>query len=206
MRVSPPDRPNQPPPGEPDAVEGPPGLTGAIRSTLAWSEELLYIVVGLVLLAAAAFVVVGTVSGLISAVRAGEGAVNVAELLLDRILLALIVAELLHTLRFVVLRGQIVVEPFLFVGLIAVVRRILIVTAGLERQSPGSATRQLLGIQTTASFGDQLLELALLGFLALALSVAIFLVRRSAPPPYDPAAPPQPPAPHTAVDAAVLDA
>ena len=39
---------------------------------------------------------------------------NIGVVLLDRILLTLIVAELLHTLRFVVLRGEIVVEPFLF--------------------------------------------------------------------------------------------
>jgi uncharacterized membrane protein (DUF373 family) len=68
----------------------------------------------------------------------------------------LIVAELLHTLRFVVVRGQIVVEPFMFVGLIAVVRRILIITAELERQTP--AGRALTNL---------LLELGLLGFLTL---------------------------------------
>jgi Phosphate-starvation-inducible E family len=88
----------------------------------------------------------------------------------------LIVAELLHTLRFVVLRGTIIVEPFLFVGLIAVVRRVLIVTAELENNAP--AGRALT---------NQLLPLGLLGFLALALAVAIFLVRRGGPAGYDPA-------------------
>ncbi|MGA9858031.1 MAG: phosphate-starvation-inducible PsiE family protein [Solirubrobacteraceae bacterium] len=73
--------------------------------------------------------------------------------LLDRILLTLIVAELLHTLGYVVLRGEIVVEPFLFVGLIAVVRRILIVTAELERQASGgrALTNQLLELGLLAS-------------------------------------------------------
>ena len=68
------------------------------------------------------------------------------------------------------LRGEIVVEPFLFVGLIAVVRRILIVTAELERQAPGGRT-----------LTNQLLELGLLGVLTLALSIAIYLVRRANP-------------------------
>ena len=89
----------------------------------------------MLLLAAAVLVIVGTVSGLISSINARQSAVDISVTLLDRILLALIVAELLHTLRWVVLRGEIVVEPFLFVGLIAVVRRILIVTA--ERQASG---------------------------------------------------------------------
>jgi hypothetical protein len=144
--------------------------------TLASLEEALYIIVGLALLTAAVLLVVGTVTGLIGSIRARQGAVNIGIVLLDRILLMLIVAELMHTLRFVVLRGKIVVEPFLFVGLIAVVRRVLIVTAELERQAPGGR-----------ALTNQLLELGLLGFLALALAVAIYLVRRSGPAGYDPA-------------------
>lgn len=147
-----------------------------MRNGLLWAEEAVYIIVGLVLIAAGVLVVVGTISGLISSIHARQSAVNVGIVLLDRILLLLIVAELLHTLRFVVLRGRIIVEPFLFVGLIAVVRRVLIVTAELERQA-------LSGRALT----NQLLELGLLGLLALALAVSIFLVRRSGPAGYDPA-------------------
>lgn len=153
-----------------------PRFTTGVRTSLLWVEESLYIIVGLLLLAAAVFVVVGTVNGVISSVRTHQGAVNIGVLLLDRILLILIVAELLHTLRFVVLRGEIVVEPFLFVGLIAVVRRILIVTAELERLTPSGH-----------ALTNQLLELGLLGVLALALAIAIYLVRRSGPQGYDPA-------------------
>jgi len=147
-----------------------PRLTKLVRDALAWSEEALYITVGLLLLTAATLVLVGTASGLVSSIRTHQSAVNIGVVLLDHILLTLIVAELLHTLRSVVLRGEIVVEPFLFVGLIAVVRRVLIVTAELERQAPGGRT-----------LTNQLLELGLLGVLTLALSVAIYLVRRASP-------------------------
>ncbi len=147
-----------------------------MRNGLLWAEEAVYIIVGLVLMAAGILVVVGTISGLTSSIRTRQSAVNIGIVLLDRILLLLIVAELLHTLRFVVLRGRIIVEPFLFVGLIAVVRRVLIITAELERQA-------LSGRALT----NQLLELGLLGLLALALAVSIFLVRRSGPAGYDPA-------------------
>ena len=126
------------PPPEPGDLA--PRLTKIVRDSLAWSEEALYITVGLLLLAAATLVLVGTVSGLVGSIRTHQAAVTIGVVLLDHILLTLIVAELLHTLRFVVLRGEIVVEPFLFVGLIAVVRRILIVTAELERQAPGGRT------------------------------------------------------------------
>jgi uncharacterized membrane protein (DUF373 family) len=164
----------------PDRAGSEPRFTTGVRTALAWIEEALYIIVGVLLLAAAVLVVVGTISGLITSIRAHQSAVNIGVVLLDRILLTLIVAELLHTLRFVVLRGEIVVEPFLFVGLIAVVRRILIVTAELERQAPGGR-----------ALTNQLLELGLLAVLALALAVAIYLVRQSGPPGYDPAQPPR---------------
>lgn len=147
-----------------------PRIASSVRNALWGSEELLYVIVGLMLLAAAALIVVGTVSTLISAINHEANAVDTGVYVLDRVLLTLIVAELLHTLRFVVLRGQIAVEPFLFVGLIAVVRRILIITAQVEGRAP--AGRALT---------NELLELGLLGFLALALAVAIFLVRRSRP-------------------------
>jgi uncharacterized membrane protein (DUF373 family) len=161
-----------------------PRFAGGIRTTLWGIEEMLYLVVGLLLLAAAVLVVVGTVSELVSAIKAHANAVNTGVVVLDRVLLTLIVAELLHTLRFVILRGQIVVEPFLFVGLIAVVRRILIITAELERQTP--AGRALTNL---------LLELGLLGFLTLALAAAIYLVRRGGVGSPDEAKTAEPPAP-----------
>lgn len=153
-------------PPYPDELQ--PRFVRGVRITLAWIEEALYVIVGLMLLAAAVLVVVGTVSGLISSIRAHQSAVNIGVVLLDRILLTLILAELLHTLRFVVLRGEIVLEPFLFVGLIAVVRRILIITAELEGHAPSGR-----------ALTNQLLELGLLGVLTLALAMAIYLVRRS---------------------------
>jgi uncharacterized membrane protein (DUF373 family) len=130
-------------------------------------ETLLYAAVGLLLVTAAVFVLVGTVHEIAHAISTSAGAVNTAVTVLDRVLLTLIIAELLYTLRFVLRTHEIVVEPFLFIGLIAVVRRILIVTAQFERLPSGG--RQLTNL---------LLELGLLGFLAVALAVAVKLVRQ----------------------------
>src|ERR1039458_498709 len=162
----------------PDHDEPQPRFLGAVRTALAAVEESLYVIVGVLLLGAAVLVVVGTVSGPISSIRAHQNAVNIGVVLLDRVLLTLIVAELLHTLRLAVQRGEIVVEPFLYVGLIAVVRRILIITAELEGLAPGGR-----------ALTNQLLELGLLGVLTLALAIAIYLVRRSGQGGYDPARP-----------------
>ena len=130
-------------------------------------ETLLYAAVALLLAAAAVFVLVGTVHELAHSIEVNAGAVDTGVTVLDRVLLFLIIAELAYTLRFVLRTHEIAVEPFLFIGLIAVVRRILIVTAQLERIR---ASGRLLT--------NFLLELGLLGFLVLALAVALALVRR----------------------------
>jgi uncharacterized membrane protein (DUF373 family) len=145
-----------------------PGLTEQLGRGLSVFEVVLYASVGLLLAIAGILVLAGTVSGLVRELHRGGGAVDVAVLVLDRVLLALIVGELLYTLRFVVRTHEIAVEPFLYIGLIAVVRRILIVTAQLERGAPSG--RALTNI---------LLEFGILGLLVPALAVAVFLVSRS---------------------------
>ena len=133
-------------------------------------ELVLYVAVGILLAVAAGFVLVGTVHELVHAISARLGGVDTGVIVLDRVLLLLIIAELVYTLRFVLRTHEIAVEPFLFIGLIAVVRRILIVTAQFER--PASGGRALTNL---------LLELGLLGFLALALAASLFLIRRGRP-------------------------
>lgn len=140
--------------------------TEAIGEGLVSFELVLYASVGLLLGLAGVFILVGTVSGLVHGVGDHDSAVDIAVLVLDRVLLALIVGELLYTLRFVVRTHEIAVEPFLYIGLIAVVRRILIVTAQFEQ-------RDLAGRALT----NTLLEFGLLGLMVPALAVAVWLVR-----------------------------
>lgn len=144
------------------------GLSGVLRVGLLGFESVLYVVVGVLLAMAAAFVLLGTANAIAGAVSGGEDPIDIGVLVLDRILLTLIVAELAYTLRFVIQTHEIVSEPFLFIGLIATVRRILIVTAEFEQPTPQTELTNLLR------------ELGLLGLLTLALAAAIFLVRLSA--------------------------
>src|SRR5918911_3341109 len=72
------------------------------------------------------------------------GVLETALTVLDRVLLAFIFVELIDTVRVTVReRGIFIAEPFLLVGLIAVVRRILLLTAGLE-QAAAEALRNML--------------------------------------------------------------
>ncbi|HVC86075.1 MAG TPA: phosphate-starvation-inducible PsiE family protein [Gaiellaceae bacterium] len=149
------------------APEASRALDRSLLSGLVGFEAFLYGAVAVLLAAAAVLVLVGTVHELTHAISASAGAVDTGVTLLDRILFLLIIAELAYTLRFVLRTHKIAVEPFLFIGLIAVVRRILIVTAQFERLP---STGRLLT--------NFLLELGLLGFLALALAIAVRLIRR----------------------------
>jgi uncharacterized membrane protein (DUF373 family) len=142
--------------------------TDAIGEGLVSFELVLYASVGLLLGIAGILILAGTVSGLVRDVGNGHAAVDIAIVVLDRVLLALIVGELLYTLRFVVRTHEIAVEPFLYIGIIAVVRRILIVTAQFERNP-----------QSGHALTNTLLEFGLLGLLVPALAAAVFLVRRS---------------------------
>jgi uncharacterized membrane protein (DUF373 family) len=130
-------------------------------------EVALYTAVGILLAVAAVFVLAGTFDEVWRGLSSHRGAVDTGVIVLDRVLLTLIIAELVYTLRFVLRTHEIAVEPFLYIGLIAVVRRILIVTAQFER--PLSGGRALTNL---------LLELGLLGFLAFSLSLAVYFVRR----------------------------
>jgi uncharacterized membrane protein (DUF373 family) len=128
-------------------------------------QQLVYLIVAVLLALAAFGVIYGTTKELVDGVLDGEGAIQMGLRLLDRVLLLLIVAELLHTLSIVLYEGEISAEPFLLVGLIAVVRRVVVVTAHIE-QAPGPPPNGLL------------LELGVLAGLALAFGAAIYLLRR----------------------------
>ena len=124
---------------------------------------------GVLLVVAAAFILVDTIEGLVSGVAEARPILDVGLRVLDRVLLFLIIAELLYTLQLVTARGEIFAEPFLFIGLIAVVRRVVVITAEVEKLP--------LGGRALTNF---LLELGMLGILALAFGLSIYLLRRGA--------------------------
>jgi uncharacterized membrane protein (DUF373 family) len=130
-----------------------------------FAETAIYLVVAVLLVVAAGFTVVGTVTDVIEG-GSKRAIVDTGGFILDRVLLLFIFAELLYTLRVVNIGGQLHVEPFLLVGLIAVVRKVLVLTAETERRG--------------LSAGDFVIELSALAGLTLVLTLAIFLLRRSA--------------------------
>ncbi len=90
----------------------------------------------------------------------------------DHLLLVLVLVEILHTVRQSIEARELQAEPFLVVGLIATVRRILLVT--LETSDAGMTPQG--GAQ---NFGHNMIELGVLAGLTAVLVTSIFVARRS---------------------------
>jgi uncharacterized membrane protein (DUF373 family) len=95
--------------------------------------------------------------------------------IVERLLFVLMLVEILHTVRASIQSHVLASEPFLVVGLIATIRRILVVT--LETSDRPTETAVPPG--AIASFDHAMIELSVLGLLTLVLAVAIYLSRRS---------------------------
>lgn len=91
---------------------------------------------------------------------------NAVILLLDRILLALMVAEIIYTVTSMAKKRHLDVQPFLIVGVIAAIRRMLVITAE-------STTHININDPT---FQAALVELGLLALIILLLAIAFRLL------------------------------
>lgn len=131
-------------------------------------EDVLYVGLGLLLAGSAAALLVNAVVTFAKNVFAGSGARPFAELL-DPILLILMIVELLYTVQVSFREHTLVPEPFLIVGLIAVTRRILVVTAEL-------ATTLEKGNEN--AFRNAMLELALLTIMVVTLVISLRILRK----------------------------
>lgn len=130
-------------------------------------EQILYWCVA-TLLGVGAFILIGWAVWDFAIHLSSEGVERAALQALDQLLLVIMLAEIIHTVGISLQRGVLVVEPFLIVGVIAAVRRMLIITAELAVPEKGE----------TEIFRLMMLELGILTATILALSIGIFLLRR----------------------------
>jgi len=145
------------------------GMSHRVGSLVDAFETVVYAIAFLLLVAAAVLVVVGGGQAVVEAASHKVNTLQGGVLVLDRVLMVLIIAEIAATLRAVLLYHEIAAEPFLFIGLIACVRRILIVTAASEQ------------VHSDKELDRLLFELGALGLLVIGIAAAIFMIRRSAP-------------------------
>lgn len=98
-------------------------------------------------------------------------------IVVDHLLLVLVLVEILHTVRQSIEARELQAEPFLIVGLIATVRRILLVT--LETSDAGMTPSG-----AAQNFLHNMIELGVLAGLTAVLVASIFVSRRSAAKPH----------------------
>lgn len=125
------------------------------------SEDVLYLAVALVLVAAAGVVLVDAVHGL--ATELDDGTTTAIEHTLDSLLVVFILIELLGAVRETVRERHLVAEPFLLVGMIASIKEIVVISAFAGDD---------------ADVSESMLQVGVLGAVVVGLSVALLLLRR----------------------------
>jgi len=127
-------------------------------------EEGIYLVVAVLLAVAALLLLVSAGQSAVQELQGAQDPFSIVLTVLDKGLVLLMVAELLHTLRITVRERGLAAEPFLIVGLIAGIRRVLILTA-----------------QTDKSFqwNPDGIQLLILVGLILVMAIALGIWRRS---------------------------
>ena len=111
-------------PGEETAAAPRPrGVAGTIW-VLEHAQDYIAIAVGVVLLVLATVLVVAGVVGFFTALGS-QPVLQAGNVLVDRVLLVLILVEIVHTVVLSLRAHRLAAQPFIVVGLVAVIRRIL---------------------------------------------------------------------------------
>src|SRR5919204_3506817 len=128
-------------------------------------EDAVYLGLGILLAGAAVVQLVGVIMFFFRNLMAGTLTGNLVGVL-DQILLVLMIVEILYTVQ-VSLREHILVpEPFILVALIAVVRRILVLTAEFAAAGEKAETQ----------FRNSMIELALLTVMTVSLVTCLVIL------------------------------
>ena len=130
-------------------------------------EDVVYLGLGLLLAGGSVALLIGGVISFGQNLMAGTLAGNIVPLL-DRILLILLVVELLYTVQVSFREHALTAEPFLLVGLIAAIRRVLVLTAEFSQ----------INELPEAVFKRFIIELVVLTVLIVALVVSLVLLRK----------------------------
>jgi uncharacterized membrane protein (DUF373 family) len=137
-------------------------------------EAALYITVG-ILLSVAAISVLFDATGILWRGIASRALVGYGLQVLDQILFVLVLVEILHTVRISIRAEEIMIEPFLIVGLIASVRRVLVITMQAAKLTEGGHSSP----DMVLAFRNSMIELALMGVMVLVFVLSIYFLRRA---------------------------
>ena len=133
-------------------------------AVLGHAERLIYLLIALVLVGGAVVLLGTVVARLISDLD--QGVDRAIEEALSTLLIAFIFVELLGAVRSTLREGRLIAEPFLLVGIIALIKEVVLVTGTDDALKPGTDT-----------FNDAMVEVGVFAVLVLVLVVATWLLR-----------------------------
>ncbi|HMA29458.1 MAG TPA: phosphate-starvation-inducible PsiE family protein [Thermoanaerobaculia bacterium] len=148
-------------------ASNPKGTRNFIARAFTLVEDVVYVGLGVLLGSSAALLLVLSLIAFVKSVAAGSLPSSIVSLL-DQSLLVLLIVELLYTLQVSFREHRVVPEPFLLVGLIAAIRRVLLLTAQFSELKEESA----------ATFQHFALELGILTVLIVALTGSLVLLHQ----------------------------
>src|SRR5439155_26376520 len=129
-------------------------------------EDAIHVLVAALLVIAGGFVLWSVISTIGAELTKPADPLTFATKILDKGLVLFIIAELLHTVRVTIQERTLVVEPFLIVGVIAGIRRQLLITAQTAEDPKGF------------QWNPQGIEISVLLALVLGITVALVLLLR----------------------------
>jgi uncharacterized membrane protein (DUF373 family) len=135
-----------------------------------------YMLLGTLLAGTAALALVKAAVALVGSVVDFSGPDEILSVI-DQLLFVFMLIEILHTVRASLRTGGLTCEPFLVVGLIASIRRVLVITLQTSEASKSGNWTQ----QTTSMLRYSMIELGVMGGLILAMVVSIYLLHRAKP-------------------------
>jgi len=130
-------------------------------------EDVVYVGLGLLLAGCSLALLISGIISFGQNLMAGSLTINIVAML-DRVLLILLVVELLYTVQVSFREHALVPEPFLLIGLIAGIRRVLLLTAELAHVTEKS----------DVVFQHFIVELVALTVLIVALVISLVLLRK----------------------------
>ncbi len=136
------------------------------------AESIILVLIAIVLILLALLLLANSALGLVKLLNPGPQADvrTLAIEVLDTVLLVMMTMEIVYTVAVSLESHSLVAEPFLIIGAIAAIRRMLVITAESTKVESNQP----------AQFLNLLIELGLLGLIVIAMAVSIYVLRRSA--------------------------
>jgi uncharacterized membrane protein (DUF373 family) len=147
---------------------------GGAASAFLWLEHAAYVALG-VLLSLTALLALGASATMLWHSLGNWGNDQATLEIIDHLLFVLMLIEILHTVRASMRTGGLTCEPFLVVGLIASIRRVLVIALR------SSQTTEQGGMTDAAQklFQASMIELVVLALLIAVMVVAIYILHKA---------------------------